>query len=375
MVKRVQAGQRSKPLLRTKINQQMKMPRIYILHLLLIAFAGLVLFQCNPDPPKGKSTAVDVPEKKPAQNQRRVPKFEQDSAYAHIAKQVSFGPRVPNMKGHKECKTWLVSKLKSYKANVIEQDFTAQAYYGETYNATNIIAQYNPEATERICLAAHWDTRYIGDHDDDVSMQKKPIDGADDGGSGVGVLLEVARLLGENGIDIGVDIVFFDAEDNGSSSEEKMTQAQFEANQKTWCLGSQHWGKNPHVANYTAKYGILLDMVGAKGARFPIEGHSSSTPAGGAVIDKIWPLAKNMGFGNYFVPERGGAITDDHFFVMKYRQFPMIDIINLTKKPDQTFGDHWHTHDDNIDVIDKRVLKAVGRVVTATVYRENNGTL
>jgi hypothetical protein len=116
-------------------------------------------------------------------------------------------------------------------------------------------------------------------------------------------------------------------------------------------------------------------MVGAKGARFPLEGHSVSTPAGGAVVDKVWGLAKTMGFANYFVPKKGGSITDDHYFVMKYRKFPMINIINLSEKPTQSFGDHWHTHDDNVDVIDPRTLKAVGRVVTAAVYRENNGTL
>ena len=347
-----------------------------IIKVTLVSLLGLVVWQCNPEPPKQDSTTATTPKSKPRANQRKVPKFEQDSAYAHIQKQVSFGPRVPNMEGHKACKAWLVSKLKSYKATVIEQDFTADAYYGVTYNGTNIIAQYNPDETERICLAAHWDTRYMGDQDDDPAMQKKPIDGADDGASGVGVLLEVARLLGENGIDIGVDIILFDAEDNGSSSEEEFkSTAEALALAETWCLGSQYWGKNPHTPNYTAKYGILLDMVGAKGARFPLEGHSVSSPAGGAVVDKVWGLAKTMGFANYFVPKKGGAITDDHYFVMKYRNFPMIDIINLSEKSTQSFGDHWHTHDDNVDVIDPRTLKAVGRVVTATVYRENNGTL
>jgi len=159
----------------------------------------------------------------------------------------------------------------------------------------------------------------------------------------------MVRTMGEveweNGIDIGVDIILFDAEDNGESG------SQNEYSNETWCLGSQHWGKNPHKSGYKANYGILLDMVGAKGARFPFEGHSVSSPAGKAVVDK------------------------DHYFVTKYRNFPMIDIINLSEKTSQSFGDHHHTHDDNIDVIDKRVLKAVGRVVTAMVYRENNQML
>jgi len=348
---------------------------INILKVILICFLGLALWQCNPDPPKGDgTTTVTIPEKKVNPNPRRVPKFEQDSAYAHIAKQISFGTRVPNSPGHTACKNWLVSQLKSYKANVIEQDFTADAYYGVTYNGTNIIGQYNPEATERICLAAHWDTRHVAEKDKDESMQNKPIDGADDGASGVGVLMEIARLISENGIDIGLDIILFDAEDNGiTSTDEPESIAEMEENNRTWCLGSQHWGKNPHTPNYKAKFGILLDMVGANGARFPLEGHSAKNA--GPTLDKVWKLAKTMGFANYFVPEKGGAITDDHYYVMKHRQFPMIDIINLSKKPNQSFGDHHHTHGDNLDVIDKRVLKAVGRVVTATIYRENNGTL
>lgn len=354
----------------------MKNSGVYIIRVFVVCLLATALWQCNPDPPQSKQTTTITPPKKtPIASQRKVPKFEQDSAFAFIEKQVSFGNRVPNSPGHKACKNWLVNKLKSYKAEVIEQDFTATAYYGETYKGTNIIAQYNPKATDRILLGAHWDTRHIGDQDEDSSMQKKPIDGADDGGSGVGVLLEIARLLGQNGIDMGVDIILFDAEDNGKSGDKPTTREEQERSNETWCLGSQHWGKNPHTPGYTARYGILLDMVGAKGARFPIEGYSASSPEGGAVVDKVWGLAKNMGFANFFVPKQGRTITDDHFFVMKYRQFPMIDIINLPESTSQTFGNHWHTHDDNVAVIDKRTLKAVGRVVTATIYRENNGTL
>jgi Zn-dependent M28 family amino/carboxypeptidase len=347
--------------------------RIFALCLLTVA-----LWQCEAEPPqKEEDTALPMPPNRtPIANQRKIPKFEQDSAYAFIAKQVSFGTRVPNSPGHTACKNWLVSKLKSYKAEVIEQDFTAKAYYGETYNGTNIIAQYNTSAKERLMLAAHWDTRHIGDQDDDVSMQTKPIDGADDGGSGVGVLLEIARLIAQNGIDIGIDIILFDAEDNGSSSDAEMTREEQLASHETWCLGSQHWAKNPHKANYTAMYGILLDMVGAKGAVFPYEGYSVSTPAGGAVVNKIWGLAEALKFDNYFQRRQAGAITDDHVFVMKHRKFAVADIINLSKSSkSSTFGAHWHTHDDNLDIIDKDVLKAVGRVVTAAIYRENNGTL
>ncbi len=346
---------------------------VAFLKFLFVSLIAMVLWQCNPDPPMQNKPVIKTPNRAPIANQRKVPKFEQDSAYAHIQKQISFGPRVPNMEGHKACKTWLVNKLQSYKATVIEQDFQADSYYGVTYNGTNIIAQYNPEVKDRILLAAHWDTRHIAEKDDNVAMQEKPIDGADDGASGVGVLLEIARLVSANGIDIGLDIILFDAEDNGISSSEAETEAEYIANNETWCLGSQYWGKNPHSSNYKARFGILLDMVGAKEAYFPLEGHSLREA--GPLLSKVWDLAKTMGFGNYFVSEKGGTITDDHYYVMKYRKIPMIDIINLSPKSSQSFGDHHHTHDDNLDVIDKRTLKAVGRVVTAALYRQNNGTL
>ncbi len=294
-----------------------------------------------------------------------VPSFNRDSAYAFVAQQVAFGPRVTGSAAHQACREWLVSTFKSYGATVIEQEFQAKTYYGATLPATNIIAQFNPAAGRRILLAAHWDSRHIADSPLSKDRRNDPILGADDGGSGVAILLEVARLLQQTPVDIGVDIVLFDAEDLGESGTEDPKSL------TTWCLGSQYWSRNLHVGNYRPKYGILLDMVGSRGAQFAQE--QISMRFAPQLVNKIWGLAESMGYGNYFLPEQGGAVTDDHYFVNTIAGIPMIDIINRNSQTETGFGAYWHTHDDNLEIIAPRTLKAVGQVITAIIYREHNG--
>lgn len=337
---------------------------------LLILLLSLVS-ACQGDGDTSGQESVDIPETKRVP----VPKFERDSAYNYVAKQVSFGPRVPNTEAHRKCKEWLLGKLKSFGADVIEQDFQAEAYTGTVLNGTNIIAQFNPEATKRVLLAAHWDTRHIADSPLSTERKEEPILGADDGGSGVGVLLEVARNLQENPIEMGVDIVFFDAEDHGRdrpNDAPARTQAQAVADQATWCLGAQHWARNLHKPGYDPKYGILLDMVGTEDAKFTKEGVSMAFAPG--LMNKVWKLANQMGYGNYFLDQRSGEVTDDHYFVNRIAKIPMIDIINKSDDRPTGFGQHWHTHNDNMDIISKRTLRAVGQLTLAVVYRENNGT-
>jgi len=335
--------------------------------LILFSLASSLNYSCkNEKKPKGK----DTPPKKEAV---KVPKFERDSAFVYVKKQVDFGPRVPNTKAHQDCKNWLSGKLENFGAHVIEQDFDAKAYTGTILKGTNIIGQFNPKHKKRILLAAHWDSRHIADSDLSIERRDEPILGADDGGSGVGVLLEVARNLQANPVDIGVDIIFFDAEDHGEEqSASPRSQVEERKSMETWCLGSQYWSRNPHQSSYRPKYGILLDMVGSRNARFPKEAFSMQINA--PLVNKIWKLAQSMGYGNYFVSENGGAVTDDHFFVSSIAKIPMIDIINLSPKEDQSFGDYWHTHNDNIDVIDRRTLRSVGQVMLAVIYREAGGT-
>ncbi len=319
---------------------------------------------CNEEPKKANGTKTEIVNE-PFQK-RSVPRFDRDSAYAFVAKQVSFGPRVPNTEAHRKCKEWLSGKLKEFGAEVIEQDFQAEAYTGEMLNGTNIIGQFNPHRKKRVLLGAHWDSRHIADKDDE--RVDEPIDGADDGASGVGALLEIARQLGKNGIDIGVDIIFFDAEDLGKDNRDPNDKTDYT---NTWCLGSQHWGKNLHRPGYTAQYGILLDMVGAKNARFAQE--ELSMKINPTLVNKIWTMAGQMNQGKYFVNALGPGVTDDHYFVTTLAKIPMIDIINLPEG-NKTFGHYHHTHDDNIDLIDPNTLNAAGQVVLAVLYNENNQT-
>ncbi|KPQ07512.1 MAG: aminopeptidase [Algoriphagus marincola HL-49] len=322
--------------------------RIWIL--LLLAFA----WACSSE----KTTETKVPEVvvKP------YPTFSADSAYAFIEKQVSFGPRVPGTTGHANTKAWIIDQLESWNWSVQTQDFQAKTYDGLTWDLSNIIASYNPQATKRILLAAHWDTRRIADKD--TERIDEPIDGANDGGSGVGVLMEIARVIGTGDLkpDVGIDIILFDGEDDGEPENSRIR----DDSQIWWCLGSQHWAKNKHTPNYSAYYGILVDLVGAKGARFYREGYSRRYASG--ILKKVWDHASELGHSAFFINQDSPEIMDDHLFVNEYAQIPMIDIIEFS--PQYGFGHYHHTHQDSMDLIDRKPLQAVGETVLFTVFQE-----
>jgi len=316
---------------------------------------------CKPD--KKTPVTVEKPPVKPAGPAIMAPAFNADTAYYGVKKQVDFGPRVPGTPAHKKCAAWLVQSFKRYGLTVVEQNFKANTYFG-ALDAVNIIAQYKPELTNRIIVSSHWDSRHIADKD--TKDPNKPILGADDGASGVGILLELARMLQSNGANIGVDLICFDAEDLGQENETSVVQQVTPPNtEETWCLGSQYWAAHLHKSGYSAQFGILLDMVGAKGAKFPYENYS--TVNAGAQQVTIWEVAKELGFEEMFPKREAGFITDDHFFVMKGTGIPMVDIINMPNE--RGFGTYHHTHADNMSIIDKATLKAVGQVVATVIYR------
>ena len=319
--------------------------------LLAISFS---FFACKEDPAPVSQRDKVVPVKVPAINA--------DSAKFYLEQQLTFGPRVPGTREHIECKDWLVSIFKNFGAEVIEQNFDARLYTGKTVPGTNIIAQINPSHRKRVLLSAHWDTRMIADYDPISSNKTKPIPGADDGASGVAVLIEIARTIQANPIDLGIDIVLFDAEDQGQS----------QGANTTWCLGSQYWSRNMHSMKSKPKYGILLDMVGAKAPRFARDAVSARYAP--QILNKVWKLAQNMGYSDMFVNDAGGQITDDHFFVNTIAKIPMIDIINQPLGSETGFVPHWHTMQDDLSVIHKRTLRVVGQVVTAVLYKESEGS-
>lgn len=340
-----------------------------LIAVLLLSVVATRLPQCT----GGSSNAVTPPDNmtKPT-IQVNVPVFNADSAYFFVEKQVGFGPRVPGSAAHKKCAAWLVSEFKRHGMTVVEQKFKAETYFGPL-DAINIVAQYKPELPNRILLCAHWDSRHIADHD--TKDKDKPILGADDGGSGVALLLEMARMLSANPADIGVDLVCFDAEDLGKESDDTpdapSVMQQEQANNATWCLGSQYWARNLHKPSYSAKFGILLDMVGARGAQFPREGYSAANAP--LIQDKIWAIASELGHSGLFVNKRAGGITDDHVFVMRGTRIPTVDIISMPNEPPHVFGSYHHTHADNMDIIDRSILDAVGKVVATVVYRSAAG--
>ena len=319
----------------------------------------LLLAGCGDD-----ASVVQDPAPAPAPPEQRrqvpVPAFNADSAYQYVADQVAFGPRVMNTPAHAAALEYLAGQLDRFGAEVERQNFTATAYDGKTLNGTNLIGRFSPDHPQRIVLAAHWDTRHVADSELETNPDAV-VHGADDGASGVGVLLELARQLGQATPDVGIDIIFFDAEDYGGSG-----------NVDSWGLGSQHYARN--LSGTRPQYGVLLDMVGARDAQFAYELISKQNAR--PVMDKVWGLARSIPVAKpYFVTRDGGGVTDDHFFVMKYGGFPMIDIINHRTDTKSGFVPHWHTGEDNLDKIDRATLRAVGQTVTALVYREGQGRI
>ena len=322
--------------------------------MLYILFAAAMI-SCSQTPSSSSAKVESQPVK-----QQNVPAFDADSAWVFVENQVKFGPRVPNSEAHVACGNYLTSELKRFGAQVYEQEATLTAYNGTQLKAKNIIGSYNPENSKRVLLFAHWDSRPYADHDKDPANQMKPIDGADDGASGVGVLLEMARQFSTKSPAIGIDIIFFDAEDYGTPEFVK------EYKENTWCLGAQFWAKNPHVKGYKADFGILLDMVGAKNASFFKE--ATSMRYAPQIVEEVWSTARDLGYGKFFINAEGGAITDDHQYVILGRNIPCIDIIYTDPESDNGFGPHWHTQNDTMDNIDRETLKAVGQTVLQVVY-------
>lgn len=287
---------------------------------------------------------------------QEVPDFSADSAYQFIEQQLVFGPRNPNSEGHRFTKEYLEEKLREYAGanSVFVQSFQWQGY-DELLEMHNIIAAFEPSRNDRIVLAAHWDTRPRGE--EDPESPNDPIPGADDGGSGVGVLLELARIFSENPPPVGVDIILFDGEDYGRSGD-----------LQNYFLGARYWGNNPPVPGYNPRFGILLDMVGGRGATFLKEGHSMQFAP--SLVDAIWEAGHELGYEDYFVDEQGAYVSDDHMIVERLTGIPMINIIHHRRNENGSarFPEYWHTHRDNLEIIDRNTLQAVGDLMTELIY-------
>ncbi len=312
---------------------------------LFLFSASIVLYSCH----SGSNKQEESRELPPLVS---APSFNADSAYHYVDRQVAFGPRIPNTSAHEKCAEWMIGKMKKFTDSVTVQR-TLVKTQGNSYKCVNIIGHVNPASKERILLLAHWDTRAFADADEKTKDQH--FDGADDGASGVGILLEAARQFGLKDPGLGVDILLTDVEDAGVDNVSD-----------SWGLGTQYWARQAKKNGYRAKYGILLDMVGGKGAHFFRE--AVTRHYAGPQSEMVWNIANRIGYSDYFRYRNLGniGITDDHEFINKIAQIPTMDIIGLQGNGD--FMPWHHTIDDNMKVIDKNTLKAVGQTLLQVVY-------
>lgn len=283
-----------------------------------------------------------------------------DSLYRHVERQVELGPRTPGSAAHAGC----VELIRNYLAEcgvdtIIMQQAPVTTFTGERFTATNILGQINPAASGRVLLLAHYDTRPWADNEDDEEAHATPIDGANDGASGVAVLMETARLLARELPDsIGVDLLFVDMEDSGRNGGD-------EESESTWCLGTQEWVKEmPYTAGNRPQFGILLDMVGGADARFHREYFSQRHAS--PVVDKVWNIARRSGLGERFVNRQGGGVVDDHLFINR-AGIPCIDIIESLNEQTGSFNPTWHTRADNLAGIDRTTLRDAAQVVVNVI--------
>ncbi len=275
-----------------------------------------------------------------------VPEFDAARAFADLETQVAFGPRVPNSDAHAACLDFLKSTLDTLAEQVTLQSFDATiAKTGEKVRLTNVIASFGMDKKNRILLAAHWDTRPWADMESDPDKRNQPVPGANDGASGVAVLLEIARVLKANPAPVGVDIVLFDGEDFGSQGRDD-----------TWAVGAQYFAGKKDV-RYNPFLGILLDMIGDKDLQIKKEGNSLTFAPD--VVDLVWNYAGRLGI-EAFSHETIGPIMDDHVPLLQ-KGIPCIDLIDFDYP-------YWHTLEDTPDKCSPESLSAVGRVVLAVIY-------
>jgi Zn-dependent M28 family amino/carboxypeptidase len=269
---------------------------------------------------------------------------------------VQFGPRNPNSQSHENCKAYLSNTLKQFADTVYDQQFN-QNVYGKDLLFTNIIASFNTTKKERIVLCAHWDSRPYADEEQDISLAVLPILGANDGASGVGILIELARQISINNPDIGIDFILFDGEDYGKSHD-----------LNHYFIGSRFIAE--HYPLQKPKYAILLDLVGDKDAQFRFDPLSLSSHE--PLLRSIWDIAKELGFSQ-FKTETGNGVADDHEMLINagIKSINIIDVQlvgNIDMNPRRKY---WHTTKDNMDNIGKETLYAVGQTLLTFIYTKS----
>lgn len=275
----------------------------------------------------------------------QVSAFDKNRAFSDLERQCAFGPRFPGSKGHDDCLAFLSAELSKNADKAIQQAFTGlDALRNRNFRMVNVIASFTRRG-RRLLLCAHWDTRVYADSDPDPKNRMKPVPGANDGASGVAVLLEIARILKQHPPPRGVDIVLFDGEDNG-------VELQYD----TWCVGSRHFAarKRPE---YRPQYAILLDMIGDKNLFVPVENNSQKYAP--QIVEKVWSKARVLGF-SAFDKRVGYEVVDDHLELLK-AGIPAVDLIDLDYS-------YWHTSQDTPDQCSPESLWTVGTLLLHLIY-------
>ena len=324
---------------------------LYLYHMRFILFLSLALvalLSC-----KSQQQASDSSSSSENTTATVTVDFSGDNAYNLVKTQCDFGPRVPGTDAHKACARYLEDYLRAHCDEVVVQRPTLTTFDNTRLEAVNLVGIINPQAERRILLVAHWDCRPWADSDPDPAKVNEPVMGANDGASGTAVLLELARVLHAQKPEVGVDLLLTDVEDWGA-----------EDNEDSWALGTQYWVENKHKEAYKPLFGILLDMVGAKGATFHREAFSDMYASN--VVDEVWRVAAEQGFSQFFIDSMGGGATDDHVCINK-GGIPCIDIVDM-RTSTTGFYPGWHTTHDTVDQIDRATLHAVGQTIAALIY-------
>ena len=282
---------------------------------------------------------------------KKVPEFSGKNAFQYLEKQCSFGPRNPGSKGYKDCLSYLLQQMQSTADTVWIQPFNYNdPHRGDNYNLQNIIARFNPNAEKQILLGAHWDTRPWSDQETELTNQNKPLLGANDGASGVAVLLEIAHILKEKPSETGVTIIFFDGEDLGMSGKDR-----------SYAQGSQFFAKNLPIPK--PDHAIIIDMIGDKNLHLPIERLSYRNAP--RLTRKLWKLANKLNLPA-FDQTLGYSIFDDHVPLWEFAKIQSIDIIDFDY-PNKR-DNYWHTQKDTPDKCSPASLAQVGTLLTNHIY-------
>lgn len=276
--------------------------------------------------------------------------FNGSAAYNYAKAQVDFGPRVPGSPAAKKAGDWIIQQMRARADTVIVQSFTYTTADGKKLPLRNILARFRPNLTDRVLYLTHWDSRPISESAATEAERKMPVPGANDGASGVGMFIALADVLKRTRPEVGVDLLFTDGEDYG----------QFGPPEVDVLIGSKYFATHLPSPNYKPLYGVLWDMIGDKDLRIPYEMNSFQQAP--EVVSRVWQTAADLGYGDVFVQESGGLITDDHIPLLN-AGIHVIDVIDLLYPP-------HHTPYDTMDKISARSLTIVGDVATALVTRK-----